>query len=381
MRSLACGNCSHLVFFENSVCLNCSSALGYLAPPLSGGVEAVAAGEVMPFLTRDRDDEPLVHVGADGVRYVTCVNLDVCSCNWLVPEDDEEGLCVSCRLTRTRPADTDADGLVEWNKAEIAKRRLLYQLYSLGLPVVSREQDTEQGLAFDLLSSANEDVITGHADGVVTIDLAEGDDPHREAVRVAMGETYRTMLGHMRHEIGHYFFDVLVTRVGGSDDFRALFGDERADYGEALQHHYDNDPPADWEERYVSTYATAHPWEDWAETFAHYLHIRDTLQSAAGFGVVVTGPKVAKPPDVDAPLFAVPKDTDAAPAPTDFTPLLGTWLPLTYALNAVNRSMGLDDLYPFVLSPTVMEKLQFVHSAVLKSAEPPEVVKAEPATA
>lgn len=286
-------------------------------------------------------------VALDGVA--RCANADVANCNWLVDQPGE--LCGSCALTRTRPADGDGDAMAAFARAEAAKRRLVYQLDDFGL--------TTDGVVFDLLSSAHEPVITGHADGVVTIDLAEGDDAHREARRVQLAEPYRTMLGHLRHETGHWYWTVLVQ--SDPEPFRALFGDERADYAEALQKHYAAPAAAGWEERYVSSYATAHPWEDWAESFAHYLHIRDTLQTAAAYGVLVRGPDAAAAPD--APLAATPRED-----PSGFAEIVGTWLPLTYALNAVNRSMGKDDLYPFVLSPTVVEKLEFVHRAVSASA-------------
>ena len=306
MRSFACPVCGHLVFFENSVCLHCGTELGYR-----------------------RAQRELVAL--DG--HVRCANADVARCNWLV---DAPGLlCDSCALTRTRPADADLDAMAAFADAEAAKRRLVYQLDDLGLPT--------DGVAFDLLSSAEEPVTTGHADGVVTIDLAEGDDAHREALRAQLAEPYRTMLGHLRHETGHYYWTVLVEP--SPSRFRELFGDERADYAEALQRHYSSPAPVGWEQEYVSTYATAHPWEDWAESFAHYLHIRDTLQTAAAYGMQVRN--------------ASPRDDPGA-----FAEIIDTWLPLTYALNAVNRSMGKDDLYPFVLSPVVLAKLEFVHDLV-----------------
>ena len=203
-------------------------------------------------------------------------------------------------------------------------------------------------------SSTEQPVTTGHADGVVTIDLAEGDDPHREALRVQLAEPYRTLLGHLRHEIGHWYWTVLVQ--GEPEPVRALFGDERADYAAALERHYSGSPPAGWEETAVSTYATAHPWEDWAETCAHYLHIRDTLEPAAAFGLVVHGPTAVEEDSLAATPTANPKNFDE---------IIDTWLPLTYALNAVNRSMGMEDLYPFYLSTTVLEKLRFVHETTI----------------
>jgi hypothetical protein len=276
---------------------------------------------------------------------VRCANADVARCNWLV--DAPGQLCGSCVLTRTRPADADTAAMAAFADAEAAKRRLVYQLDDLGLAT--------DGVVFDLLSSAAEPVVTGHADGVVTIDLAEGDDAHREALRVQLAEPYRTMLGHLRHETGHWYWMVLVEP--DPDRFRELFGDERADYGEALQRHYSSPAPLGWEENYVSTYATAHPWEDWAESFAHYLHIRDTLQTAAAYRMQVAGPAATRAPR--AALAATPQED-----PGGFDEIIDTWLPLTYALNAVNRSMGKDDLYPFVLSAPVMAKLAFVHNLV-----------------
>lgn len=331
MRSFDCPTCRSLLFFENSLCLNCGSQVGY-----------------------ERKSASFVLATAEQ----RCENVELARCNWI--PDTPGTLCDCCELTRTRPNDYDVEALAAFARAEAAKRRLVYQLDDLGLPVLNRETDPQRGLAFDLLSSADGPVITGHADGVVTIDLAEGDDGHRETLRVRLAEPYRTLLGHFRHETGHYYWMRLV-----QDDpavlpvFRWLFGDERADYAAALQVHYETDPAPDWEETHVSIYATAHPWEDWAETFAHYLHICDALQTAAAFGIVVAGPEVGSPPDPTAPLVSVPlEDVD------DFDYLINTWLPLTYALNAVNRSMGKRDLYPFVLSPTVLEKLRLVHALI-----------------
>lgn len=301
---------------------------------------------------------------------VPCANLGLAGCNWLVAAPG--GLCGCCSLTRTRPADDDPAGMAAFARAEGAKRRLLFQLLDLGLPVRSKAEDADRGLAFDLLSSALAPVVTGHARGVVTIDLAEGHDVHREAMRIQMAEPYRTLLGHLRHEVGHYYWQVLIEGNGlvpvdpamlGS--FRALFGDERADYGQALQSHYAGGPPPDWQQHHVSAYATAHPWEDWAETFAHYLHISDTLQTAGAYGVVVTGPDQSLA-DGGA-LVAVPSEHAREHEPID--DLVSTWLPLSYALNAVNRSMGKGDLYPFVLTRSVIDKLGLVHRAVQAAAQ------------
>jgi hypothetical protein len=335
MLSFACGHCGHLVFFENTRCLNCSAELGFV--PEQSDLVALE-GEAARALHR-------------------CANLAIAKCNWMV--DREGKLCRSCELTRTRPNDSDAAGLAEFASAEAAKRRVVMQLFEIGLPGVQ-----PGALAFDLLSSRNQRVATGHAGGVITIDLAESDDARREARRKELGEPYRTMLGHLRHELGHYFQPLIVVGEDAWAESRERFGDERADYEEALEHHYAEGAPADWTRRYVSAYATMHPWEDWAETFAHYLHIRDTLQTAAEFGVTVEGPRAV--------IFD--RSLKAAPQPEvgerGFSEMLDNWLPLTYALNAVNRSMGRGDLYPFALSQAVIRKLEFVHRCVHAVAVP-----------
>ena len=335
VRAFTCPDCSSLVPFESTRCLVSDTDLGYSR-----------RDRAMLALRDGRT--------ADGL--VRCVNAEIAACNWLTTPD--RPLCDCCALTRTRPADGDTDALAAFAGTEAAKRRLLHQLDDLELPVVGRDQDPEGGLAFDLLSSVHENVVIGHASGVVTIDLAEGDDGYREQIRVRLAEPYRTMLGHLRHETGHWYWEVLVDRPGGTDAFRALFGDETTSYADAIEQHYGGEPPPGWEDEYVSTYATMHPWEDWAETFAHYLHIRDTVQTAAAYGLVVEGPDDAESPP-EAPLESVPSEQ-----PATFDEIVETWLPLTYALNAVNRSMGAQDLYPFVLAPKVLEKLRFVHDLV-----------------
>ena len=297
------------MFFENSACLHCGTALVY--DPRRRALDGL-------------HDRP------------RCANAEIARCNWLAPFDG--GLCDSCARTRTRPADGDGAGLRALATAEDAKRRLLFELGELGL-------GPGPELRFDFLSSAHEPVTTGHADGLVTLDLAESGDAHREAMREQMGEPYRTVLGHLRHEVGHHFWTVLAPDEPARNRARALFGDERADYQAALERHYEQGPPADWAERHVSAYATMHPAEDWAETFAHYLHIRDTLQTARAYRVTtevaLPGPRTPEPGSMEA--------------------LIADWLPLSLALNQLNRSMGSDDLYPFVLAPAVMDKLALVH--------------------
>ena len=334
LRDFICPNCGQHLAFENSVCLSCGSAVGF-------------SPEELAFLVITPDD---VHPGAVAASdYQLCANLHLAQCNWLVRVEPVREMCASCRLTRTRPADYDSAALDAFAEAEHAKRRLLVELYELRLPVIGRDQDPTFGLAFDLLSSAIESVSTGHRDGVITLDLAEGDDVYRERVRVQMAEPYRTLLGHFRHEIGHYYFYLLVAsspvRLGR---FNLLFGDPGIDYRSARHRHYNEGAPAGWERSYVSAYATMHPSEDWAETFAHYLHIRSTLDTAAAFGLAPANATYQR----------------KVLGPSGFDTIIEMWLPLAWSLNMVNRSMGKADLYPFVLPAPVLEKMRFVHGVV-----------------
>lgn len=329
MRAFACPICGRLVRFESLRCLHCEHELGFDWHPR----------QIVALHDRPR-----------------CAGNTLTACNGLVGEDAE--WCASCALTRKRPADSDGDGLEGFAEAEAAKRWLLFGLLELGLPVVGW-RDREGGLGFDLLSSTpGKAVSTGHAGGIITLDLAETDDARREQRREELGEPYRTVLGHLRHEVGHYYQDILAPEGSAArDQCRAIFGDDRADYSAALDRHYDAGAPAGWAATHVSAYATMHPWEDWAETFAHYLHIRDTLQTAEAYGMRVDGPQVATTDS--APLHSDPDDE----AP-DVAGLVAAWLPLTYALNAINRSMGAADLYPFVLTAEVQRKLAFIDRCV-----------------
>jgi hypothetical protein len=332
MRAFACPTCSHLVTFESARCLHCETELAY-----------------------DPGEREIVALAPAGHR---CANELLAVCNWLAPGAGK--LCAACALTRTRPADGDHEGLVALAAAEAAKRRLLFELAELGLPVESW-RDREGGLVFDLLSSEHERVMTGHADGVIVLDLAEADAASREQRRAELGEPYRTVLGHLRHEVGHYFQEILAPEGSPEREAsRECFGDDRADYQQALKQHYDSGAPADWPDRFVSAYATMHPWEDWAETFAHYLHIRDALQTAAAHGLRVDGPDIATADE--APLRSDPAGAHG----DDMRALLDAWLPLTYALNAMNRSMGSNDLYPFVIAAPVQTKLALVHRLVTR---------------
>jgi hypothetical protein len=337
-----CPHCGTITFLETQDCIGCGGSTGYHYPSLTF-VDGGATGTVV-----------------DGERWVRCINWSW-RCNWMVSVGDDSGRCFACRLIRRRPESDDTLALERLADTAIDLRRLLVQLLSLGLPVKPFHEHSG-GLAFDLLSSrSGESVTIGHADGVITIDLAESLDAHREALRVRLGEPYRTMLGHFRHEIGHYYQQVLVTSGPLLDECRSLFGDERASYTEALERHYATGAPTDWAESYISEYATMHPWEDFAETFAHYLHITGTLAVAAMAGVVLDAERVDGVITHD----VVPSDDYSQ---LGFERALTDWHWLSMMFNRVNRSMGQRDLYPFTLTQPVVDKLMFVHRLVIDTA-------------
>jgi hypothetical protein len=283
----------------------------------------------------------------------------------LVSANSPEQLCVSCRHNRIIPDLSQPEHVERWRLIEIAKHRLFYTLLRLHLPVGTKVEDPD-GLAFDFLadnvapSPSAAPVMTGHANGVITINLAEADDAERERRRRQMREPYRTLLGHFRHEIAHYYWDRLVASSAKLNEFRQIFGDERADYSHALRSHYATGAPANWAQRFVSAYAAAHPWEDFAETWAHYFHMVDTLETAGSFGLAVA-PKPSK-------ALRAQMDFDAHGA--GMKQLIEAWIPLTFAANSINRSMGLPDLYPFVLSPAAIAKLTFIHACIHAQAGP-----------
>lgn len=344
MRIFTCAACGQLVYFENSVCTRCGHALGFEA-------------EAMTLATLEPGGDGGLST-TDGRTWAYCANAEHGACNWIVPRGGPV-FCRSCGLNRTIPDLSVEGNLALWQEIEAAKRRLVYALLRFGLPLSSQVEDEARGLAFDFLAEAGADepVMTGHDDGLITINIAEADDAERERRRTAMGEAYRTLLGHFRHEVGHYYWDTLVRDGGPIDAARALFGDEREDYQAAIERHYKEGPPADWQARHVSAYATMHPWEDFAETWTHYLHIVDTLETAESFGLRVD-PQVSDDPALEARITFDPYRE------TRLERIVAAWLPLTYAVNSLNRSMGRPDLYPFVLSAPAIEKLRFVHELV-----------------
>ncbi|KQQ54480.1 DNA polymerase III subunit gamma/tau [Pseudomonas sp. Leaf127] len=344
--------CGQSVFFPNTRCLACEAALGYL-PQQSRVVALEPAGE--PGTWR-LSDEPGIGL------YRRCANLQTpAACNWLFPAHDLGEFCVACSLNRTIPDLADVENHERWRKVETAKRRMVAQLISLGLKVIPKSVDEERGLAFDFIGVDIEGrkPTTGHANGLITLDIKEADDAHREAVRVQMREPYRTLLGHFRHEVGHYYWDQLIANTHWEEGFRGLFGDERASYAEALDRHYEQGAPADWQTHSVSAYATMHPWEDWAETWAHYLHMMDAVDTALGFGMS------AREMELDYQPF--PLDTlydPQHPSGPAFLSFVNAWIELAGMLNELSRSMGQPDFYPFVLPPAVIAKLHFIHLVI-----------------
>jgi hypothetical protein len=330
MRQFRCPNCGQRVYFENYSCERCGTPLSFDAHRMSMVAQAG---------TRD------------------CINRRELACNWAVTEPGD--FCLACRLNRTVPNLSEPGNLVLWQKIESAKHRMIYDLLRLGLPIKSRAEDPSHGIVFDFLSEyPGAKVLTGHDEGEITLNIAEADDAERESRRAQMHEPYRTLVGHFRHEIGHHYWDILLRNSTDIGAFRALFGDEREDYAEALQRHYNNGPPQGWRNHFISAYATSHPWEDWAECFAHFIHIVATLDTAAdlplGLGKL-SGRALQDPYRED-----------------DFDALVKAWVPLTEAVNEINRSMGVSDIYPFVLTPPVIGKLHFVHMIVRKAARSAE---------
>jgi hypothetical protein len=345
MKLFECQNCGQALYFENTRCESCGRRLGYL--PAKAAVTALEEGE---------DGLRAMADPASRVRY--CANAQHDVCNWLIPEDSPDEFCAACRHNRTIPDLSVPENVFNWRKLEVAKHRLFYTLLKLRLPLSTRGEDPG-GLAFDFLVSPPPGeplVMTGHERGLITINLAEADDSERERQRREMGEPYRTLLGHFRHEVAHYYWDRLVKDTPALDEFRRLFGDERQDYAAALSKHYADGPPNNWVEQFVTAYASVHPWEDFAETWAHYFHMVDTLETANAFGLRVR-PKVGKGANL-----ATTVDFDPHSAAMDR--IIDSWLPLTFAVNSLNRSMGIPDLYPFVLAPEVIVKLAFIHDRI-----------------
>ena len=352
LKTFQC-QCGNTLNFENSHCLVCDRTVGYLPDEKKlSALEPAVDG--------------LWYALSNGRNYRQCKNYSLYNvCNWMVPENDTQAFCVSCRLNHIIPNLGEAQNLTLWYRVEQAKRRLLYTLFNLNIPVVSWEAGPN-GMGFEFLQddlgqdvfstelTVRQSIATGHSAGMITINLLEAEHSLREEMREKMNENYRTLLGHFRHESGHYYWDRLISGSDNLASFRELFGDERLNYSLALQAYYDQGPPSFWPEVWVSAYASAHPWEDWAETWAHYLHMVDTLETAQDYDFKIN---VAS----SAAEVAGQTVTD------EFDSMFNDWCRLTSALNALNRSMGLEDAYPFVISITALSKLRYVHRIVTET--------------
>ncbi|WP_342736272.1 putative zinc-binding metallopeptidase [Bradyrhizobium sp. B117] len=321
MRKHNCPNCNSAIFFEQEVCTHCTATLLFVSAELQ--------------FRSSYDAQP-------------CANRTLIGCNWASEENG--GYCPSCTLSRTIPPLETARNVLLWRRVEEAKRRLLYDLARLELPLSGK--NGRDRVAFDVLADdVGQPVITGHLNGLITLNLSEADDPTRELRRTQFREPYRTLLGHFRHEVGHFYWEQLVGGTGLLNGFRVIFGDETADYAAAIAN-YHKRTQRDYDRHgFISEYATSHPWEDWAETFAHFLHIVSTLDSASSL-----------------PLSLDVRSRETLQDPyleDDFESLLASWTPVAYTMNELNRSMGLSDAYPFDLSLAVRGKLHFVHMSIL----------------
>ncbi|WP_439133488.1 zinc-binding metallopeptidase family protein [Pseudomaricurvus sp.] len=350
MKLFNCSLCNHIVFFENTACESCGASLGFIPDELK--MHAFASEQEQSFTSEQADSK---------ISWRYCANHQHNACNWLINDDSSTGLCLACELNRYIPNLGNEDDHEGWRELEFAKHRLVYSLLRLGLPIHSKQTRPKKGIAFDFIDTekaipAGAAQMTGHSQGQITVTLDEADPAKREEYLGAMNERYRRLLGHLRHEIGHYYWDLLIAPDQQQlQSFRTLFGDEQLNYSEALNNHYNQGSPPNWRQHYISAYATSHPWEDWAETWAHYLHIMDMLETAYSVGLSTAPPTPAHQPFLTCQISTDPY------LETDINALLQTTATLSIALNSLNRSMGLQDLYPFILTDTVKEKIGYIH--------------------
>jgi hypothetical protein len=365
MKNFECPSCRNKVYFENVSCVKCGAPLGFDAETM------MMVTFKLPVTPRPQAKSsvksPAAKTGAARHRLHYCANAAHGVCNWLTSDDGPER-CLACQMNRTIPNLAEPGSLTAWRDLERAKKRLVYGLLRFGLPLapggpaIPHHRSNQGPLTFDFTRNT----VTGHREGVITINVLEADAVERERQRQRFGEPYRALLGHLRHESGHFYWTVLVEAAGQLDGYRRLFGDERQDYAGALARHHTRSQsgpgPAgngrtDWQGTHVSAYASAHPWEDWAETWAHYLHLVDAVDTAEAEGMEprASGFSLSS-------IFANKRPDVYAEA--TFAALIERWTPLAIGLNSLSRSIGHDDFYPFVIAPQVVEKLAFVHQVV-----------------
>ena len=361
MKRFKCEGCGSEVYFDSMTCVSCGRRLGYHA----------VRNEMLAL---DSSGSVWLGHGQHEPSVTLCTNAEVGHCNWLVTDQSGHNYCRACRHNVVVPDLGSVDHRAHWQKIELAKRHLFYSLLRWRLPIPNRvDDDPARGLGFSFLADTRHpdgtvlNVLTGHDDGHITLNIAEADDAVRERVRAQMREPYRTLLGHFRHEVGHFYWDRLVKDGPQLDEFRSLFGDETIDYEAALKRYYENGAPTDWRSAYISEYATSHPWEDFAETWAHYMHVVDSLETARAYGLELHKPDVA----AEGPAVAVEFQPYRA---TTIDVIVEAWLPLTLALNSINRSMGQKDFYPFVMNSPVLEKLAFIQDLIRGATHEQHVV-------
>lgn len=337
MKRFIC-QCGQETFFQNMHCNACGVQLGF----------SPSKQTVLALYDHEKDPQWLRYDGLANT-YRVCQHRDhEIQCNWLIDGESDHVQCISCRTTRTIPMLDQPDNLRRWAIMESNKRRMIYGLLDMGLTITGYTEDKDEGVAFDFLedqrtnsSIYEEHILSGHAKGIVTINVAEADGSYREATREAMNESFRSLLGHFRHEIGHYYWERLIPHSTNYAEFQHLFGDETQDYRKALDDYYLKGPEDNWQKSYISAYASMHPLEDWAETWSHYMLMRETIETAFNYQIC-------------------PKLT----AYSDFDVWMTEWMQLIVVLNALSRSIGNADAYPFVISNTVRFKLKFIHHLV-----------------
>ena len=324
MKRFQC-SCGAPIFFDNHQCLQCGAWVGFDPESMS----------MVP-----------VEQHAD---LVYCGNHEYGVCNWLRPSESEHDLCRACQFNRTIPNLSLPFNTVRWAALERAKKRLFYSLYQLSLPMTDGWQASDDGLLFDFLDDARTQpdaypdtfITSGFAEGVITINVLEADDVARTVAQTELRERYRTLLGHFRHESGHYYWSLLSGDCMATSLFAEVFGDANIEYRSSLGAYYREGPPADWEQRYISAYASSHPLEDWAETWSHYLLMHDALETAHAYHLI-----------------------DTAPALSALAERISQWQAVSMGLNEMNLSLGREDAYPFVISPQVHNKLAYVDAMI-----------------
>lgn len=344
MRTWTC-RCGNRLFIDNLLCLSCHREVGW-CPSCRGMVSLEPLPEGGYRCGNERCGAPLLKCRNSTGHEV---------CNRLVAmgaQGEADAFCDCCRHNVTIPDLSVPGHRQRWAELEAAKRRLFYGLARLGLPYGIGGDDIALPLGFRFMTDELPDaggwrctgdsdrIYTGHAGGLITINLKEADEVERERLRVDLNESHRTLIGHFRHEIGHYYWELLV-KGRCEAECRAVFGDHEAlPYGEALERYYRQGPPPDWPQRHVSAYASLHPWEDFAETFALYLDMNAVLDTADHFGL------------------------DRGEHDGSLSVMLAAYHQVGLAINELNREMGLLDLVPAVVSPVVANKLAFIHDLV-----------------